>query len=90
MLPERINFPSYNLKNLFEVPVIFYALCMVLSLSQLTDALFIMLAWIYVGLRVVHSLIHCTVNHVASRFTVYILSSLVLWVMVVRTAVAVF
>ena len=90
LLPERINLPSYNLKNLFEVPVIFYVLCISLALLQLTDVLFVNLAWTYVALRVIHSLIHCTVNHVASRFVVYVLSSLVLWIMVCRLTMTVF
>lgn len=86
IIPEHINRPSNNLKNLFELPVIFYVLCLALLLTEQTDALFINLAWAYVVLRAAHSAIHCTVNSVPLRFTAYFLSSMVLWIMVFRFA----
>ncbi len=89
-LPSYIHNASNNLKNLCELPVVFYAVCAFLLLSQRVDMLFVNAAWAYVGLRVLHSLIHCTVNTVKFRFTAYFLSSLVLWSMVVRLALAVF
>jgi hypothetical protein len=89
-LPAHINHASNNLKNLFELPVVFYAVCAFLLLTQRVDVLFLNAAWAYVGLRALHSLIHCTVNTVKFRFTAYFLSSLVLWFMVARLAVAVF
>ena len=85
-LPEKINNSANNLKNLFELPVVFYVICAFLLLSQRVDAVFLYSAWAYVGLRTVHSLIHCTINMVNFRFTAYFLSSLVLWFMVVRFA----
>lgn len=89
-LPAHINNASNNLKNLFELPVVFYAVCAFLLLTQRVDALFLNAAWAYVGLRALHSLIHCTVNMVKFRFTAYFLSSLVLWFMVARLALVVF
>lgn len=83
-LPESVNRPSNNLKNLFELPVVFYALCLALLVTQRADGLFINLAWAYVALRAAHSAIHCSVNFVPLRFAVYLLSSIVLWVMVFR------
>lgn len=88
-LPASINNSSNNLKNLFELPVVFYALCAFLLLSQKVDEVFLYSAWAYVGLRAAHSLIHCTVNIVNFRFAAYFLSSLVLWFMVARLAWAV-
>lgn len=90
VLPAAINRPSNNLKNLFELPVIFYALCALLLATHQTDAHYVQLAWAYVALRAVHSLIHCTVNIVNVRFAAYLLSSLVLWAMVARLALQVF
>ena len=84
VLPEHVNRPSNNLKNLFELPVVFYAICISLLASQQTDALFVNLAWAYVALRVIHSTIHCSLNIVALRFAAYALSSTVLWAMVFR------
>jgi hypothetical protein len=86
VLPEHVNRPSNNLKNLFELPVIFYVVCGVsLALHQTSPGL-TTLAWIYVGLRTVHSAIHCTVNVVALRFAAYFASSIILWAMVAKLA----
>jgi hypothetical protein len=84
-LPAAVNAPSNNLKNLFELPVIFYAVCLFLATTE-ADATFVNLAWVYVVLRAIHSLIHCTINLVTYRFLAYLLSSLVLWAMVIRSA----
>lgn len=88
-LPESVNRPSNNLKNLFELPVLFYAVCIALQALQQADAGAVALAWTYVGLRAIHSAIHCTVNIVALRFAAYVVSSIVLWVMVARFVVLV-
>ena len=87
LLPESVNRPSNNLKNLFELPVVFYALCLYLYVTGNVDATYVASAWLFLGLRVVHSAIHCTVNVVMLRFTVYMLGALVLWFMVLRAAV---
>ena len=86
LFPEQVNWPAYNLKNLFELPVLFYALCLYLYVSQSVDPVFVWSGWAYVGLRAAHSLVHCTVNIVKLRFAAYLLSSLVLWFMVVRAS----
>lgn len=78
LLPVEINAPSNNLKNLFEMPVLFYALCLLLISQNQLSAWQSLLAWLYVGLRVLHSLIHCTLNHVMLRFISYLLSNLLL------------
>ena len=88
IIPEPINRPSNNLKNLFELPVIFYVLCLALLFTEQSDVLFINLAWAYVILRAAHSAIHCTINLVPLRFAAYVLSSIVLWIMVFRFALA--
>ena len=70
---------SDNLRNLFELPVLFYA-AMLLCLQAGIDSLAILvLAWAYVVLRVLHSYIHCTYNRVMDRFKAYVLSGFVLW-----------
>ena len=70
--------PSDNLKNLFEMPVLFYLLCVVLFLLGRVDGMFLTLAWTYVGLRTMHSLIQSTYNRIVHRFSVYTLSMFVL------------
>jgi len=89
LLPEHINRPSNNLKNLFELPVLFYVLCISLVVLQIEDTSFVNLAWVYVALRAIHSLIHCTINIVLARFIAYLLSSLTLWLMVAKFATVV-
>lgn len=90
LLPERVNQPSNNLKNLFELPLIFYIICLSATLLGLTDVGFIGLAWCYLGLRVLHSVIHCSFNHVLGRFCVYFLSGIVLWIMVIKFSLVIF
>ena len=80
LLPESINQPSNNFKNLFETPVIFYAVCILILISNNVDMSFVYLAWSYVILRIAHSFIHCVLNNVMGRFISYFISSIVLWV----------
>ena len=68
-----------NFRNLFEVPVLFYVLCVALVLNGGSTPGFVMAAWGYVALRVVHSLIHVTYNRVTHRFLVYVASTLLLF-----------
>lgn len=84
LIPEQVNWPAYNLKNLFELPILFYALCLYLYAAKGVDPVFVWGGWAYVVLRVAHSLVHCTVNIVKLRFAAYMLSSIVLWFMLIR------
>ena len=70
-----------HLRNLFEFPLLFYAVVLAALATNLSGALFLTLAWSYVGLRVAHSLVHLTINKVPPRFLFYILSNIVLLVM---------
>ena len=72
---------SDNFKNLFEVPVLFYALCAVLASTQDVSPFFVIGAWLYVALRYIHSFIHLTYNRVTHRFAVYVLSTVILFVL---------
>ena len=86
IIPEEVSYPAYNLRNLFELPVLFYAVCLYLYVSEQVDAVYVISGWLFLGLRVVHSAIHCTTNIVVARFTVYMCSALVLWFIVLRAA----
>ena len=68
-----------NFRNLFEVPVLFYVLCIALALNGGSTPGFVAAAWAYVGLRALHSLIHVTYNRVVHRFLVYVASTLLLF-----------
>ena len=86
IIPESVQYPANNLRNLLELPVIFYALCLYLYVSQSVDAIYVGAAWTFLGLRIVHSANQCTVNRVKYRFFAYFASAIVLWLMVGRAA----
>ena len=71
--------PADNFRNLFETPVLFYAAVLTVYAAALTSLPLVVLAWLYVALRVVHSAIHCTYNKVMHRFRAYAASLFVLW-----------
>ena len=68
-----------NFRNLFEVPVLFYLLCVAIALNGGSTPGFVAAAWVYVALRALHSLIHVTYNRVVHRFLVYVASTLLLF-----------
>ncbi len=84
--PPEVANPSDNLKNLFEVPTIFYSLVLYLYVTNQVDTVYVTVAWTFVVFRVFHSAVHCTVNIIILRFWLYCISSLVLWFMVIRGA----
>ena len=69
---------SDNFRNLFEVPVLFYALCAMLIATGHANTMFAAGAWLFVLLRTAHSAIHCTYNKVIHRFAVFVASSILL------------
>lgn len=86
IVPSRVNAPSDNLINLFELPVLFYAVCLYLYLTVQVDKVYFVLACVFLIFRVGHSIVHCSYNKVMQRFILYILSSVALWVMIIRAA----
>ena len=70
-----------HFRNLFEVPVLFYALCAFLAITRLTTLLLLACAWGYVVLRAAHTYVHLTSNKVVRRFQVFVASTIVLYVM---------
>ena len=89
-LPPEVMWVSDNYNHLMEQPTIFYAAALAAQIAGQADGLNVGLAWTYVLLRVVHSLIQGTVNVVVARFAVFSLSTVVLAVMAIRVALAVF
>jgi len=88
-LPPEVMWVSDNYNHLMEQPTIFYATALAAQVAGLADPLNVGLAWTYVVLRIVHSLIQGTVNIVMARFAVFSLSTIVLAVIAVRVALAV-
>lgn len=70
-----------NFLNLFELPLLFYVLAAFAMITQTVSPFLVTLAWVYVGLRALHSLIHLTYNKVMHRFSAWAASTLVLWAM---------
>ena len=70
-----------NFRNLFELPVLFYMALVVAALTSQVNAVTLALAWGFVALRIIHSVIHCGYNKVMHRFRAYVFGGLVLWAM---------
>ena len=90
VIPEQVQYPANNFKNLFELPVLFYVLCLYLYVTGSADTAFVIAAWAFVALRAVHSVIQCTTNIVMHRFAVYMAGAAALWFMVLRAALQAF
>jgi hypothetical protein len=90
LLPAQVQWKAHNYNHLHEAPTVFYAVAIVLAIVGQGDGFNAQLGWAYVALRVIHSLIQATVNKATVRFIVFALSSLVLVVLVVRAAIALF
>ncbi len=72
--------------NLFEWPVVFYVVCLVIFVTGNTDELMQRMAWGYVACRTLHALVHLTFNHVMTRFSCFLTSQVILIGMVWRLA----
>jgi hypothetical protein len=89
-LPERVSWKADNYNHLHEAPTLFYAAALVLAMIGQGDGMNAMIAWAYVGLRVLHSLVQATINVVPLRFALFALSSLALIALILHSAMAVF
>ncbi len=82
-IPDKINWKAHNYTHLMEQPTIFYPAVIILALMG-ASGVDILLAWIYVGLRIVHSVWQATVNKVPVRFLIFLLSTIALTILAVR------
>jgi hypothetical protein len=87
-VPADVALPNRIFMNLVEVPVLFYALVLIAFVTNGVNPVTLSLAWVYVALRVVHSLIYFTYNHVIHRFAVFATSNFVIAAMVMYLVVA--
>jgi len=88
VVDDRAQWKAHNYIHLMEQPTLFYAIALTLALIGEGDGTNALLAWAYVGLRVIHSLIQATVNIIRYRFFAFLLSSLVLVALTVQTLIA--
>ena len=87
VLPESVQWKSHNYTHLVEQPTVFYATVVILTIMG-AGALDVMLAWAYVGIRIVHSLWQATVNRIPVRFSLFLLATACLLVLAVRAVMA--
>jgi len=83
-VPPDVSIPNRNYMNLLELPTLFYAACLALFVLGKVTQVDCTIAWIYVGLRAAHSLIHLTYNNVLHRLAVFATSNVVLGVFWIR------
>lgn len=79
--PDYVQKASRNFNNQFEIPMLFYVVCLAFIALEVTSGLAMILAWAFVVVRIVHALIHLTYNHLVHRFSVFWLSALVVLAM---------
>ena len=84
---QPVEMPANNLRNLFEMPILYFALVPLLLLTHHAGHIQVALAWIYVVLRAIHSAIHVGPNRVIPRFSVYLASCVVLSAMWIGFAI---
>ena len=89
-LPAEVRWKADNYHNLLEQPTVFYAVVLTLVFLNAGSGLNTGLAWVYVSLRIAHSLVQAIINNVMIRFTLFAAASLVLLVMTIRAALIVF
>lgn len=86
-VPGHVALANRNYMNLLELPVLFYAVCGALYVTGTVDGLALVLAWTYVAIRAVHSLVHLTYNHILQRLALFAVSKFVLMALWVVFAV---
>ena len=89
-LPAKAQWKAHNYNHLLEQPVLFYALCAILTVADGTSPVAVTLAWAYVLLRIAHSLVQASSNRVKPRFILFAVSSGSLALLTIVAALAVF
>lgn len=90
VLPPEVQWKAHNYNHLLAEPTVFYAVCIVLAIIGHGEGMNLAVAWLYVALRVAHSLLQATVNRVAIRFLLFASSSLCLILLVFHAAIPIF
>ena len=87
VIPDKVNWKAHNYAHLMEQPTIFYAAVVILAIMGAAP-LDVLLAWIYVALRIAHSVYQSLVNVVKVRFLFFFLSTIALTVLAIRAVIA--
>lgn len=89
-LPPKVRWKADNYNHLMEQPTVFYAIVLSLAFLDVATETNIFAAWAYVGLRVLHSLVHVLINKIELRFAIFFLTNIPLAVLVFNAASVVF
>ena len=89
-LPAEVQWKAHNYNHLHEQPTVFYATALLLAMVGWGDGMNALLAWIYVGLRIIHSIVQATANKVMVRFVLFALSSFVLIALIFHAVIYAF
>jgi hypothetical protein len=90
VLADTAQWKMHNYNHLTEQPTLFYAICLVIALTGSGGGFNAALAWTYVGLRIVHSLVQSTSNIIRYRVALFVLSTLVLIMLTFHAALALY
>ena len=90
VFPSKVERVADNYNHLFEQPTVFYALSFVIWALNMTDSIYLICAWLYFVIRLVHSVFQATLNLVWVRFGLFIFSWLILAVMIFKLIFSVF
>lgn len=85
-VPGHVSLANRNLMNLLEMPMLFYAVCLLLYVTGGATYGMTVLAWLFVASRIVHSLIHLTYNRVVHRLTAFAVGNVILVVLWIGAA----
>ena len=90
VLPREVQWKAHNYNHLHEAPTVFYAVALALAMIGQGDGTNATIAWVYVGLRIVHSVFQATINKVMPRFILFALSSLALMALCLHLLLALY
>lgn len=90
ILPDPARQAADNYNHLMEQPTIFYAAALAIQVAGHADGMAVHFAWVYVGVRVLHSLLQISINLVPVRFLLFVISTGVLAAMVARELMRLF
>ena len=88
--PPESRWPADNYNHLMEQPIIFYAIVLTLAVVGNKDEVNVIIAWAYVALRIVHSLVQVLWNEPTTRFVVFVASTIAMMALAIRTSFIVF
>jgi hypothetical protein len=89
-VPETVQWKADNYNHLMEQPTLFYAVALALAVLGAGGGINATLAWIYVGFRIVHSLVQVTVNRVVVRFALHFVGTIPLLMLAIHAAFTAF